>query len=422
MKLVQRFLDEMALPLDLLPLIERLMLFWPPVMRYSRSIVLLPNYEGRAMAYILFVLKLIFGLDGYREKEMSVAAGKVNRVMQDAGLKETIFVYEDWKNHMEYRQIILDKFYYPTFHNKYCTSAKPYLAYNEMLNTLKPKTQNSEPDHVPKGHQRRRNCKMTTQEMLKNLIAAHPDEPIQQFKYPFSFTPLKDAFKQILSSEMDLKINRELATLDYTSHSCTPFLEHKKLVEKLKSVKINLHTKKSTFPKRYVYWRHTTPEERIKNYQLELDKMSMKQWRDDLKRRKELEKAANLELDYQQRTKKKIMQRRKNMRDMIRFKKDNPPTSPDTSDSECYGPPRKLGEPKLLEFNDSDYSLSDNDDIENEEKEELDLLFQSHKRALSSNLLTFVRPDYNMWQVKTSARFFTGDIRLNFHFCSLANS
>lgn len=37
------------------------------------------NYEGRAMAMIVFVLKLLFGLDGITERKLSELAAKVNK-------------------------------------------------------------------------------------------------------------------------------------------------------------------------------------------------------------------------------------------------------------------------------------------------------------------------------------------------------
>lgn len=39
----------------------------------------IPNYEGRAMAFIIVVVKTLLALDGITEYEISNVAGKINR-------------------------------------------------------------------------------------------------------------------------------------------------------------------------------------------------------------------------------------------------------------------------------------------------------------------------------------------------------
>jgi TATA box-binding protein-associated factor RNA polymerase I subunit B len=50
----------------------------PPLMKLHKSARHFPNYEGRAMAFIIFVLKLLFGLDGKTEYEISKVTKKLN--------------------------------------------------------------------------------------------------------------------------------------------------------------------------------------------------------------------------------------------------------------------------------------------------------------------------------------------------------
>lgn len=40
---------------------------------------MIPNYEGRAMAFVIVVLKVLLGMDGITEYELSRIAEKVNR-------------------------------------------------------------------------------------------------------------------------------------------------------------------------------------------------------------------------------------------------------------------------------------------------------------------------------------------------------
>lgn len=51
----------------------------PPNMIFDYKSCCTPNYEGRAMAFIVVVLKILFGLDGITEYEISRVAEKINR-------------------------------------------------------------------------------------------------------------------------------------------------------------------------------------------------------------------------------------------------------------------------------------------------------------------------------------------------------
>jgi TATA box-binding protein-associated factor RNA polymerase I subunit B len=48
-------------------------------MKFTFKSPLTPNYEGRAMAYIIVVLKILFGLDDITENEISRVVEKINR-------------------------------------------------------------------------------------------------------------------------------------------------------------------------------------------------------------------------------------------------------------------------------------------------------------------------------------------------------
>uniref|UniRef100_A0A182QZX1 Rrn7/TAF1B C-terminal cyclin domain-containing protein n=1 Tax=Anopheles farauti TaxID=69004 RepID=A0A182QZX1_9DIPT len=73
----ERYLSELALPLDLLPFIRKLIAIAPPIRRNNlRSYF--PSYELHAMKYVLFVMKLLFGLDGVIETKLDAATKKLN--------------------------------------------------------------------------------------------------------------------------------------------------------------------------------------------------------------------------------------------------------------------------------------------------------------------------------------------------------
>lgn len=58
---------------------ERLYLAAPSVMEYNSKTNMIPNYEGRAMAYIIVVIKVLFGLDDVTETNISRIIHKINR-------------------------------------------------------------------------------------------------------------------------------------------------------------------------------------------------------------------------------------------------------------------------------------------------------------------------------------------------------
>jgi hypothetical protein len=247
-KLARRYTHELNLPTELGDYIERLMIFLPPVMHFH---FYAPNYEGRALAYVLFVLKLLFGVDGYREKEMSESARRVNK---KAKPQQEIFVYEDWRKFIEYRQIILGKFYYPTllFHHEDFPE-QPYMAFNTMLESLNPKTYRTESQIVNVYNEKRMQAKTNASEILMGLAEAHEKSTFAQFSFESSLTPLTDNYQRILRDESLVDINRKIAGVKYASHSLKAFLDPQKLVDELAVDGIELQTKKSTFPKCFAF-------------------------------------------------------------------------------------------------------------------------------------------------------------------------
>lgn len=76
MMLAKRYIEELNLPKIMEKYVEKLMELLPSRKIYDT--VQLPNPESRAMAYILFIVKLLFGIDGYREKEISTSVKAIN--------------------------------------------------------------------------------------------------------------------------------------------------------------------------------------------------------------------------------------------------------------------------------------------------------------------------------------------------------
>lgn len=58
---------------------ERVYLSAPSVMTFTEKSPMIPNYEGRAIAYIIVVMKILLGMDDITEKKISEIADKINR-------------------------------------------------------------------------------------------------------------------------------------------------------------------------------------------------------------------------------------------------------------------------------------------------------------------------------------------------------
>ncbi|CAK9824738.1 TATA box-binding protein-associated factor RNA polymerase I subunit B [Anthophora retusa] len=77
--LVSRYCLELGLPRGIQMYAERLIALSPPKMAFDAKKSYIPNYEGRAIAFIIVVLKTLFALDGITEYQISRIAEKINR-------------------------------------------------------------------------------------------------------------------------------------------------------------------------------------------------------------------------------------------------------------------------------------------------------------------------------------------------------
>lgn len=76
------------------------------------------NYEGRAMAYIILILKLIFGLDDHTEYVISEKVNVLNNVFKEIDENHTpIFSWEHWSCFIEYRKLLISQKQLPSHLN-----------------------------------------------------------------------------------------------------------------------------------------------------------------------------------------------------------------------------------------------------------------------------------------------------------------
>lgn len=79
LSLIKRYCQELGLPRGIQLYTERLIALSPPKMIFNIKKSYVPNYEGRAIAFIIVVLKTLLGLDGITEYYISRIAEKINR-------------------------------------------------------------------------------------------------------------------------------------------------------------------------------------------------------------------------------------------------------------------------------------------------------------------------------------------------------
>lgn len=100
--IASRFILELNLPGELHGLVRSLMKRHPIELQLPITIeqITCAPYAVLAMAYLVVLLKLIFGLDDHTEKELSNYARELSGIVT---LAQPLFVWHDWACHMERR-------------------------------------------------------------------------------------------------------------------------------------------------------------------------------------------------------------------------------------------------------------------------------------------------------------------------------
>lgn len=113
-QLCRRYLQELCLPTDLMIFLDRFLAVFPPKMEHEIS-RWFPNYEARAMAIILFMLKLLFGCNDSTEMKLSKSAAKFNAMLKNLGPSyRQLFVFREWVRFLEMRKLVLGQVHHPT--------------------------------------------------------------------------------------------------------------------------------------------------------------------------------------------------------------------------------------------------------------------------------------------------------------------
>ncbi|CAD6993652.1 unnamed protein product [Ceratitis capitata] len=247
-KLTERYVTELNLPADITTYIERLINLLPPHMR-TRVMYVYPAYEARAMAYIIFVLKLLFGLDGHTEKQLSHAARKTNQSLHNLSLKgrgsnanltplPSLLVWDDWVEFIEMRKVIVAH-----YNSNFCRQFKQCQSTAQILEEMEEeqRTRMEQAAHTIEGDAMENNSKIATmhrifQQFVDELNSTLPTERKDVIKFPPSLTPAHSYFKRILLHCSNAGENAtykipEFMRIDYMQRTLAPYVHAKELKE-----------------------------------------------------------------------------------------------------------------------------------------------------------------------------------------------
>ncbi|KAF5272113.1 hypothetical protein FQA39_LY01196 [Lamprigera yunnana] len=111
-QLCRRYCKELNLPDEVLGYCINLFAKVPPRMKFNNKTLIIPNYEGRAISTIIFILKLMFGMDNQTEHHFSKLAQDLNACPEFGD--EKMFVWDDWIHYLYYRKLLLIQHHFPT--------------------------------------------------------------------------------------------------------------------------------------------------------------------------------------------------------------------------------------------------------------------------------------------------------------------
>lgn len=257
LKLTERYVTELNLPSDITTYVERLINLLPPQMR-TRVDYVYPAYEARAMAYIILVLKLLYGLDGHTEKLISRAARKTNQCLQNLSEKGSsvnanltapppLFVWEDWVEFIEMRKVIVSH-----YNSNFCGQFKQCQSTAQLLEEMEQEqhTKLEQAALTDEGATAENSSKVTTmhrifQQFLDDLNSKHPAEHSGTIIFPPSLTPAHSYFKRILLYCSNAGANAafkipEFMRIDHMQRTVAPYVHSKDLKEYFKEHKWQL--------------------------------------------------------------------------------------------------------------------------------------------------------------------------------------
>lgn len=207
-QLCKRYCFELALPDEIFVLVERLIQLKPP--EFQQRDTHFSYFEGRAIAYIIFVLKLLFGLNGVTEVKISNSATKINQ-LEPNSIK--LFDFVRWMEYIEIRKQLIMKVHAPSRLSQQENSQNSTVHYLHMFQKARNGFDESEDEENPpnkrteKKYLKAQRPKINyfndlTNQLLANIPEVTVDSELMDF--PHSLTPFASYLQEIKNRRSDL--------------------------------------------------------------------------------------------------------------------------------------------------------------------------------------------------------------------------
>ncbi|KAK6637488.1 hypothetical protein RUM44_007905 [Polyplax serrata] len=242
--LVKRYCVELNLPEEIVKLSQAVCRKVAPDILRPQLKKQFPCCEAQAMASIIFVMKLLFGLNDKTEYFLSDLATYSNKINEKRTESSVLFVFEDWQKFIECRKAVLIEFHYPTheqLNNDALISSKKFL--HMLYEESKDEHRRERFLPYPKYY-----TDENFTEALKDILD-HLTEPmeIQSIEFRPSLTPQSSYIKSIISNirETDenparqktenVEVPEEILTKSFTDASIDFVYAPEKYLEALRS-------------------------------------------------------------------------------------------------------------------------------------------------------------------------------------------
>ncbi|KAJ3643480.1 hypothetical protein Zmor_026189 [Zophobas morio] len=217
-ELSERYCKELNLPREICTCVKNLLTRADVRMSFRKRVNKVPNYEGRVLSIILFVVKLLFGLDDVTEIHLGTYADILNR--SDL-IKPRMFNVVEWLKHIEYRDWVMTEEHFPTNFNKSC---EPKI--NLALGVLGKKEYPAEV---------KINANKDNYKQLLSKLKSELDEP-DTLELPVTFTPFFDFVKLLPKSKY-----MDILSKDFSGDSLDHILKPSRFLEILNDQLVVVH-------------------------------------------------------------------------------------------------------------------------------------------------------------------------------------
>jgi len=245
--LAERYILDLGLPPRLVKYVGGIIDLYPPKFFNALGPHVYPPFEARTMAYIIYAMKLLFGLDDIKEQKISESAAKINEQLLEVGGPEAplLFVFTEWMEFVEIRKVIVSH-YNQSFAQRFGVPTQNGRHVDDILaKEQKEKEQGGgfyEMACMPSLKRQHENLTHIIETMLKEHFGESSQESMEKDHIEFqpSLTPALSYFKRILlqasrsdGAHVSIRIP-DCMHVDHSQRNLDPFvLETKELTRYL---------------------------------------------------------------------------------------------------------------------------------------------------------------------------------------------